>query len=98
MTTMMDQAREEQTAEYKAMLRNMIAPGGEISMADHPGAQYLATGYGQGFIHGYQTSSGAAHAGLSVTIGGIDAGTLDLEQVKAQLIQLRNAIKEAAGL
>lgn len=98
MTTIMDQAREEQTAEYKAMLHNMVAPGGEISMADHPGAQYLATGYGQGFIHGYQTNAGAAHAGLSVTIGGIDSGALDLIAVKEQLIQLRNAIKEAAGL
>lgn len=98
MTNMMDQAREEQTAEYETMLHTIKAPEGNVSMADHPGAQYLATGYGQGFIHGYQTSAAAAHAGLSVTIGGIDAGTLDLEQVKSQLIQLRNAIKEAAGL
>lgn len=98
MTNLMDQAREEQTNEFTAMLHTMKAPGGEVSMADHPGAQYLATGYGQGFVHGYQTSAGAAHAGLSVTIGGIDAGVIDLDTAKEQLIQLRNAIKEAAGL
>ncbi|QDH48103.1 hypothetical protein SEA_DEJAVU_96 [Microbacterium Phage DejaVu] len=98
MTTMMEQARDERAAEYNSTLDKIKSPDGSTPMSEHPGAKYLSTGYGHGFIHGYQTSSGAAHAGLSVTIGAIDAGTLDLEQVKAQLIQLRNAIKEAAGL
>lgn len=96
--TMMDESRVEQTAEFERMLHTMKAPGGDTSMADHPAAKFMATGYGQGFIHGYQTSAGAAHAGLSVTIGAIDAGVIDLDTAKAQLIELRDAIKGAAGL
>lgn len=96
--TLMEDAREAQRAEYEQVLSTVKAEGGEVSMADHPGAKYLSIGYGQGFEHGYKTSAGAAHAGLSVTIGAIDSGLIDLDTTKEQLIELRNVMVEAAGL
>ena len=96
--TLMEESRDQQVAEYERVLGTIKAEGGTTTMAEHPGAKYLAIGYAEGFGHGYKTSSGAAHAGLSVTIGAIDAGVIDLATAKEQLIELRNAIKEAAGL
>lgn len=97
-TTMMDQALAEQREEYETVIAKIGTPDGKTTFADHPGAKYLSTGFGQGFINGYKTSAGASHAGLSVIIGAIDAGLVDLDTVKEQAIQLRDAIKQEAGL
>lgn len=94
--TVMNEARDEEMSAYENVLAG-IRPNG-VSFSEHPGAKYLVTGFGEGFGRGYQVSSGAAHAGLSSLIFGIDAGLIDLDNAKAQLIGLRDAIKEAAGL
>lgn len=96
--TLMDEAMADARQQYENMLQTVKIEGTDEVLGDHAGGKYLSTGYGQGYLHGYQTSAGAAHAGLSVTIGAIDAGVIDIGVAKAQLIELRDAIKDAAGL
>lgn len=97
-TTMMNQARDEQRKEYETVLSKVQVEATGERLSDTQAGNYLSTGFAQGFMNGYQTSAGASHAGLTVVIGAIDAGTVDLETVKKQLIELRNAIKSEAGL
>lgn len=94
--TAMEDARRVETAEYKEVLTSIAS--GEVSFKDHPGFEYLATGFGEGFGRGFKAGAGAAHAGISTVVGNIDNGMYDLEEAKAALIALRNVIQREAGL
>lgn len=85
-STAIQAARDAELGEYKEMLKSVNFDG-------HPGAQYLTTGFAEGFGRGFMAGSGAAMAGISTVIGNIDNGMYDLEEAKDSLIALRNAIR-----
>lgn len=96
--TMMEEARDEQRKDYERVLAEVKVEATGERLSETQAGNYLSTGFAQGFMNGYQTSAGATHAALSVVIGELDAGLIDVDGAKAKLIPLRDVIRAEAKL
>lgn len=94
----MEEARDAQRRDYERVLGEVKVEATGERLSETQAGNYLSTGFAQGFMEGYKVSAGAAHAALSVVIGELDAGLIDVEGAKAKLIPLREIIREDAGL
>lgn len=96
--TMMEEARDEQRKDYERVLAEVKVEATGERLSETQAGNYLSTGFAQGFMNGYQTSAGATHAALSVVIGELDAGLIDVDGAKDKLIPLRDVIRAEAKL